>query len=269
MTTDSPDRGRPIDARRLAALIARLTDPSVSLAEAEALIAELDGRELELALPLFARLREAEDPAELRVVSQLLARWAGRPVARALVPALQTLLREPEVADLNRMLAAGLLERLGEPVDYPEVLGHMRDLGAVSRGAARQALDALRGPASLTVLLDELAGMPLDRVLAFIDDLRTLGDRRAAWILGPLSHAANPDVAVSAVAAIETLGLVESDPSLARIALHHADPDLRRQARLARERLAARPARGHPTRAGRRLPSRRWPARPVLRARAC
>ena len=239
MPASGPDPRLPFDARRLTALLARLSDPATSLAEAKVLIAELDGHELELALPLFARLREAEHPSELRAVSQLLARWAGRPVARALAPALQTLLQEPEVADLNRMVAAGLLERLGEPVDYPEVLRHMRDLSAVSRAAARQALDALRGPTSLTVLLDEIAGMPLDRVLAFIDDLCALGDRRAAWILGPLGHAANPDVAVSAVAAIETMGLIEADTTLARIAGYHADPGLRRQAQLARERLAA------------------------------
>jgi hypothetical protein len=219
-------------------LFDRLRDPALSQAEAEALFLAVDGHEAELALPLFARLRATRDPIELRAVSRLLGRWRDRPVARALVPALQTLLVEPGVADLNRMTAAGLLERLGEPVDYPPLLERIEDLQAVARDATYRALEASSNPASLAATLNQLARMPQDQVLAFVDDLADLGDGRAGPVLAALLHAASPDVAIAALAAIDALGLRSFDPSLARAGAHHWDAVVRRQATNLRERLA-------------------------------
>lgn len=221
-----------------ARLFDRLRDPALSQAEAEALFLASDGHEAGLALPLFARLRETRDPFELRAVSRLLGRWRDRPVARALIPALQTLLVEPGVADLNRMTAAGLLERLGEPVDYPRLLERIEDLRAVARDATYRALEASASPASLASSLDQLARMPLDQVLAFVDDLAELGDRRAGPVLAALCHAASPDVAIAALAAIETMGLRSLGPSLDRAGTHHRDAVVRRQAAGLRDRLA-------------------------------
>ncbi len=234
---ESTDRSEPLEGAELEHILRRLADPATTRETAERLMAGLEGQEARIALPLFARLRDGQDPAELRAVSRLMARWAGRPVTRAIVPALQAMLAEEGVADLNRMTAAGLLETLGEPVDYPEMLGKMGDLDALARQALRSELEAATGPAEQAAALEQLDRMPVERVLAFIDDLARIEDGRAAPLLAALTHAGQPDVAVSAVAAIDRLGLARARPALQRVAEAHPDLSVRQQARLTLDRL--------------------------------
>lgn len=219
-------------------------------------MADLDGHEVEAALPAFRRLHDTAEPAALHAMARLLGRWAHRPVGRALVPALEALLDEAAVGDLNKLAAAALLETHGQPVDYPRLMGRLRDLGAVAAEMRAAVLAAAARPAAAANVLEKLTALPPAALHAWIDDLRASRDPRALAILGPLVWAADPDVAVAAVAAIEAhppMGpaAAAAGVALALAAATHADPMVRRQAGLTAARrgvIGARPGEGPPSR---------------------
>lgn len=200
-------------------------------------MARLDGREPDASLPLFETLRQSDQPEILHATTRVLSRWSDRPVAVALRPALEALLEERGVADLNRMAAAGLLEVYGQEVDYPKLLRRMEDLGGVARRAIEPILRAGGSPFSLSRILDQLSRMPRAQILALIDDLRETGDARAELLFSALAHAPDPDLAVAALAGLDALVLEESAPALQRVAERHADEMVRRQAALTRSRV--------------------------------
>jgi hypothetical protein len=212
-------------------LVRRLSDPTTSAEEAERVMSVLDGHEPKAALPLFGLLGSTAEPAVLYAVSRLLARWARRPVTAALMPALESMIREPGVADLNRMAAAGLLETYGREVDYVRFVRNLNDLDSVARRAAASLLPAFHDPFALINVLDQLASMSVERVLGLIDEVTELGDSRAEPFLAALAHSGNPDVAISAIAAIDILRLLLSGRTLDRVAKHHPDEGARAQAR--------------------------------------
>ncbi len=213
-------------------LIGRLASPDLSTEEAEPLLAAFDGREGESALALFGLLHDSREPAILRTVSRVLARWSELPVARALVPALETLLDEPAVPPLNKMTAAGLLELYGSPVDYPGLVEGL-DPEAVGRVTDEALALLLSGPqraVTLSNALERIGGLPPDLALNLVDDLGRLGDARAEPLLAALAHAADADMALAAIAALDRLARPESHDALVRVAAHHHDPTVRAQA---------------------------------------
>ena len=230
---------RQLDSPRVRDLVARLSDPLLTTAEAVPLLAAFEGHEGEAALPLFGLLHDSTEPAVLRTVSRIMARWSVLPVARALVPALEMLLGEPTVPPLNKMAAAGLLEVYGSPVDYPRLAGDLdaESVDRVGQEALETLLRAGRRTLALSNALEKIGEMPQDLALDLIDDLGRLGDARAEPILAALSHAADPEIAVSAVAALDTLGRPEAQDALLRVAAHHKDPTARAQARRTLTRL--------------------------------
>ena len=230
---------RQLDSPRVRDLVARLSDPLLTTEEALPLLAVFEGHEGEAALPLFGLLHDSAEPAVLRTVSRILAGWSVLPVARALVPALEMLLGEPSVPPLNKMAAAGLLELYGSPVDYPRLADDMdaESVGRVGQEALETLLLAGRRVLALSNALERIGEMPQDLVLDLVDDLARLEDTRAEPILAALSHAADPDIAVSAVAALDILGLPEAHDALLRVAAHHHDPTARGQARRTLARL--------------------------------
>lgn len=231
----------PLPPMTIDRLLGRLADPTLTAEAAEEIMADLDGHEVEAALPAFRRLHDTADPAVLHAMSRLLARWARRPVGRALVPALDALLAEPAVGDLNKLAAAGLLETHGQPVDYPRLMGRLRDLGAVADEMRAAVLAASVRPGAAANVVERLGRLPTAALQAWIDGLRTSRDARALAILGPLSWAADPDIAVAAIAAIEAHAAVGPAAEAAGVALAlaaaaHADPAVRRQAALTARR---------------------------------
>jgi hypothetical protein len=235
-----------LDHRQVRALVARLADPGISADEAYPLLAVFEGREQDAVLPLFGLLHDSREPAVVRVVSRIMGRWNELPVARALIPALERLLGEQGVGALNKMAAAGLLELFGEPVDYARWAeeGEPLDLPGLSRSSLEIVLETGGRPLALSRILEKVAEMGQDIVLALIDDLTLLADARAEPLLAALCHAGPADVAVSAVAALDQMGLHASHDALVRVAAHHHDATVRAQAALTLERLAARPDRG-------------------------
>lgn len=231
-----------LDPAAVEILLDALADPETTRAEAESLMARLDGGEPEAALAVFRRLHDGRDPAELHAMARLVARWAERPVARAFLPALQAMIAEPELADLNRMVAAGLVEQLGEPVDYPALLPRFRDLDALARTALEAARLAAGGPAGQARLVDRLARMPAPELRAAIEDLAAEGGAWAEPLLVALCQIDDPDTALSALAALERVGGGAAVPALARLAEAAADPTLRAQAALTLSRRPAAPA---------------------------
>ncbi len=226
-----------MDAEIAEQLLDALAAPMTTVAQAERIMARFDGHEVEAVLPVFRRLHDAADQPTLHASARLLARWSGRPVARALVPALEALLAEAGVGDLNKLAAAGVLETLGQPVDYPALLGRLDDLGAVARSALGAALAAAEHPVALVNFVDQLGRMPPDRVLAVIDEIPPTQAGAARPILAALTHSRDPDLAVSAIAAIDELGLRAAAGPLARVAAAHADALVREQARRTLRRL--------------------------------
>lgn len=234
--TDPASRLDPAAIERLLDLLA---EPATTVEEAERIMARFDGHEVEVVLPVFRRLHDAADQPTLHAAARILSRWNGRPIARALIPALEALLGEPGVADLNKLAAAGVLETLGEPVDYPALLQRLEDLGGVARASLDAALAVADHPVALVNFVDQLGRMPRAQVLAVVDDIPARRAAAARPILAALTHSADADIAVSAVAAIDRLGLRGASRALVRVAVNHADPLLREQAQQTLARLGA------------------------------
>jgi hypothetical protein len=225
------------------AVLARLADPGLPRAEAELLMDSLDGREAEGVLVAFRWLHDAEDEAELHAAVKLLAHWADRPVAQALPPALATLLEEPGVADLNKVAAADLLAALGHPVDPAELSARLAAPEGLALRAVAAALDAVSDPLALVNFLDALAREPQRLLFALVEDLLATEDPRATAVLAALAQSPDPDLAISAVVALDEFGEVEelALDALALVAGHHPDETVREQADLALAGLATAP----------------------------
>jgi len=225
-------------------VLARLADPATTRDDALAQMARLDGRELGALPHVFAALRAGEHPADIQAAARLLRRWAALPLADALPAALRAVVAEALVGDMNKLAAAALLESLGHPLDELELARSLRDSAALMRDALARLLEASARPPALAHALESIEAMPVDRQLALVDDLTTLGRPEATSILAALAHAGDPDVAVSAVAALDVLGLPDALGALPAIARHHADATVREQAArtMARLPIASRPA---------------------------
>jgi HEAT repeat protein len=219
----------------------RLADPTLSRVEAEALMASLDGYEADAVLPAFWTLHNAAGEGELHAAVTLLARWSDRPVGRALPPALRALLTEPGVGDLNKLVAADLLATYGEPVSAAALAANLQDPSSLAERAVRLALVAVADPLALVNFLDALTREPQGLILALIEDLVALDDPRAVAVLAPLAQAADADVALSAVVALDELGPVDDHGTLVRVALHHPDDTVREQADIALRRAGEPP----------------------------
>lgn len=258
-------------------LLDRLARPGMSLAEAEALIGALDGREVAALPAVFRALHDAPTPARLNAAVQILRRWSDLPLAAALPNALRALIDEAAVADLNKIAAAGLLALLGQPIDDRALAAALDDPGALAAASLGDAVAASRSPAVLARFIDAVAGWDERRVVDLCDDLAGLGDPAAGRILGCIACRPEPDVAIAAIAAIDRLAAAGATRLVALVAAAHPDDRVRRQAALTLRRLGAdRPPRrpGRPGVADGAAPSppRAWlspdgPARAVVLAR--
>lgn len=225
-------------------ILRQLASPATDREAAEALMAQLDGREAESVLEAFRWLHNATEETHLHAATMLLARWADRPVAEALAPALQALLDEPDAGDINKLAAADLLACYGEPVDPEELQARLRDPAELARAALATVLAAVdREPLALVRFLDALAQEPESLVMALIEDLVGLEEvpaAAAAGVLAPLAQSANADIAISAMAAIEALALTPAAAALMVVAAAHPDATVREQADRSLSRLPMR-----------------------------
>ena len=223
-----PDGADPLRQSQL--ILDELSRPETDKLRAEELISSFDGHEMESSLAVFARLRDTEDAAELHAVSRLLARWAGTPVAMAIVPAMKAMLEEPDVGDLNKMTAAGLLEVYGQSVDYAGFLSQLKDLEGVAEQSLESMLRTAEHPMTASRFLERMAGQSTEQVLRFIDDCAGLADTRSVFFLRCLIHVSDPDIAVSALSYLEVLKIAAAADDVQRVARCHHDPAVREQA---------------------------------------
>ena len=256
-----------VEPKTIAGTLDRLAQADVTVEEAKRLIGRMKGQELD-ALPLvFRRLHDAHEPAQVHAAALVLRSWSDLPLAAALPPALRTLIAERSVADLNRLAAAALLEAFDDPMDDAELAGLLDDPAALKRAALSTAVQTLGDPFAAMNTLEALAQFPTQDVLRTIDDLARLGDPTAVSLLVPLAHAAEVDIAISAVAALDTLlsrsalttsnggddhetqdaptaqssvGVPEAREGLHAVAEAHPDPSVRHEAGVTRARLATK-----------------------------
>jgi hypothetical protein len=231
-----------MDRPDVTVVLESLAEPGRSAAEADALMAALDGHETDAVIDVFRWLHDTTDEGELHAAVRLFARWADRPVGQALRPALRAMVAEPGVADLNKLAAADLLEAMDEPVDRVELAARMADPQALAQQAAASALAAVADPLALVNFLDALVAEPQGLVLDLIEDLVALDDQRAVSVLAPLTQAGDPDLAISAIVALDELDAVAAVGTLVLVALHHPDETVREQADLVIRRLGEPPA---------------------------
>ncbi|MEO8083536.1 MAG: hypothetical protein ABI780_06925 [Ardenticatenales bacterium] len=225
--------------REIERLMARLGQPELSLAEAEAMIGELDGREV-IALPaVFRTLHDATTPATINAAVQVLRRWVDLPLAAALPNALRALIQEDDVPDLNKIAAAGLLALLGAPLDDLELAEALDDPGTVVAESLADGVAATASPTALVQFLDALVGWSAAALIDLCHDLAALDDAAAGRILGPLALMPDRDVAIAALAAIEQLGARSAIGALQAAVRAHPDDDVRRQAAQTLRRLPA------------------------------
>lgn len=219
-------------------LIERLARPGMSLAEAEALLGALDGREAWALPAVFRALHDAPSPARLNAAVQILRRWSALPVAAALPNALRALIEEDGVPDLHKIAAAGLLAVLGEPMDDALLAASLDDPGALAAASLADAVSASRSPAALARFVEAVSGWDERRLVALCDDLAGLGDPNAGGILGCLACRPDHDTAIAAIAAIDRLAAGGAARLLAVVGAAHPEAAVRRQATWTRRRLA-------------------------------
>ncbi len=245
-TNGAPPRSSSLPASTNAdvhALLSALSDPSVSLERAETLMAAWDGRELEALPTAFAWLHDAVAEDEIHAVTRLLLRWRDTDAGRVLPRVLRAMVGEAEVGDLNKIAAAGLLAVFGEPLHDADLAAYVQDPGAVKKAALRRVLDPRQGRLAIVNTIDHLAEREAEDLLPLIDDLAALGEPMGARLLAPLAHHVDPEIAVSAVAALDQLAAWRAGPAIAAVATNHPDEGVRTQAALTARRLdAARPS---------------------------
>lgn len=226
--------------REVERMLHRLAAPGTGLAEAEALIGAFDGREVAALPAVFRALHDATVPAMVNAAVQVLRRWLGLPLAAALPNALRSLIHESGVPDLNKIAAAGLLMVLDHPIDDFELAQALHDPAGLMAASLADAVAAIASPVALVQFIDALADWGWPRIIELCHDLAATDDPEAGRILGPLVFAPDPDTAIAAIAAIERLTSAVAGGPLAVAARHHPSADVRRQATITAQRLAAR-----------------------------
>jgi len=158
-------------------------------------------------IPVLMETLETTTHDKVRYVA---AKLLGRVGPEAAQPVLDFLAHPDDLSELQVTQALRALEDMREPRALPVLLHWLNDKRLSPRAAAYDGLEELRAPEAVEPLIEMLeAGMPWDEWDVFTNPARllaTLGDARAYDALVKLLSSPNPRAIGSAISALGELG---------------------------------------------------------------
>jgi hypothetical protein len=237
-------------------LLALFARPDLSLYEAEQVIARLQPgstvtRE-RIVDRLLAALEASEIPATDREPGRDTRRVAAHDAALVLlaylgdetvVPRLLTLLDEGSQSDDLKLKLISIIHEFDPDIDPEDLLGRLRNPYKAVQRSHREHLRRLRSPLELGLWLDVMAEEMLPEARAsFARSSADVADPSAVPVLICLCYDEDPDVALSAMDAVERYKDARALPALEELAERHPDDAVRSEARKTADRLRIRAA---------------------------
>ena len=161
---------------------------------------------------------------------------------------LERFVADPTVSDIAKLTLAPVLKELGSDITDERIMDYLHDPEAAMLQMQTRLLD-LVGQSELGVesVLEDVASMPVERRLSFIEWLAHSQDARSANLLIPLLENQPGKVVTAAVNALEQLGPVvaqQAIPALDYLIANSANRQLKQQARAVLGRLTMQLAPG-------------------------
>jgi hypothetical protein len=246
----------PFDDLEIEDLLALFMRPDLSLHEAEQAIARLQPgltvtRE-QIVDQLLASLEASEAPATDREADLDAGRVATYDAALVLltylgdetvVPRLLALLDEGSRPDGFKLKLISIIHEFDPDIDPEDLLGHLRNPYKAVQESHREHLRRLRSPLELGLWLDAMAEeMPPDARASFARSSADVADPAAVPVLICLCYDEDPDVALTAMDAVERYKDARALPALEELAERHPNEAVRREARKTADRLRIRAA---------------------------
>ena len=226
----------PLSDKQIQAIIDRFVQEDLRIDEAEREIAKLrkvKGR----VTPRLLEMITAPDRKAHATAATLLRHLEDR---RAVRP-LKDLLRDPRLADDNKLLIITTLQELGVTIDEQTYFSSLRDPEAAMRRSLLGLLEHLEDESNLAMFVEMIEGrMSPETQVAFIKDLTELGDQRARLLLQALLQMDDEDVILAAIGGLDRLQDTTAIPLLEELADYGPGEKVRREARRVTGRLTMR-----------------------------
>ena len=233
-------RGRrskgPLSDKQIQAIIDRFVQEELRIDEAEREIARLR-KVKDRVTPRLLEMITAPDRETYTAAAMLLRHLKDR---QAVQP-LKDLLRDPRLADDNKLLIITTLQELGVTIDEQTYFSSLRDPEAAMGRSLLGLLEHLEDESSLAVFVEMIEGsMPPEMQVAFIEDLTELGDQRARLLLRALLQTDDEEVILAAIEGLDRLQDTTAIPLLEELADYGPGEKVRREARRVAGRLTMR-----------------------------
>jgi hypothetical protein len=233
-------RGRrnkaPLSDKQIRAIIDRFVREDLRMDEAEREIARLQ-KVKDRVTPHLLEMITAPDREACAAAAMLLRHLKDR---QAVQP-LKDLLRNPRLADDNKLLIITTLQELGVTIDEQTYFGSLRDPEAAMRRSLLGLLEHLEDESSMAMFVETIAeSMPPGTQVAFIEDLTELGDQRAPLLLRALLQTDDEDVILAAIEGLDRFQDTTAIPLLEELADYGPGKKVRQQARRVAGRLTMR-----------------------------
>src|SRR5215831_9355050 len=161
---------------------------------------------------------------------------------------LEKFVADPTVSDMAKLSLAPILKELGSDIVDDRIIEYLNDPEAAMHQMQARLLE-LVGQSELGAesVLEDVASMPVERRLGFVNWLGQSGDSRAVNLLIPLMEHQPAKVATAAIDALEQLGTSaahQAIPALNYLIANSTNRQLKQQARTALGRLTMQSAPG-------------------------
>ena len=226
----------PLSDKEIQAILDRFVQEELRIDEAEREIARLR-KVKDRVTPRLLEMITAPDPETYTAAAMLLRHLKDRQV----VQPLKDLLRDPRLADDNKLSIIATLQALDVTIDGQTYFNSLRDPEAAVRRSFLGLLEHLEDESSLAMFLETIAGsMSPETQVAFIEDLTELGDQRACLLLQALLQTDDEDVILAAIEGLERLQDITAIPLLEELSDYGPGEKVRREARRVVGRLTMR-----------------------------
>lgn len=233
-------RGRrskaPLSDKQIQAILDRFVQEELRIDEAEREIARLR-KVKDRVTPRLLEMITAPDRKTYTAAATLLRHLKDR---QAVQP-LKDLLRDPRLADDNKLLIITALQELGVTVDEQTYFSSLRDPEAAMRRSFLGLLEHLEDESSLAMFVEIIEErMPPETRVAFIEDLTEVGDQRARLLLQALLQTDDEEVILAAIEGLDRLQDTTAIPLLEELAGYGPGEKVRRAAGRVAGRLTMR-----------------------------
>jgi hypothetical protein len=229
-------RKAPLSDEQIQAIIDRFVQEELRIDEAEREIARLR-KVKDRVTPRLLEMITTPDRETYTAAATLLRHLRDR---QAVQP-LKDLLRDPRLADDNKLLIITILQELGVTIDEQTYFSSLRDPEAAMRRSLLGLLEHLDDESNLAMFVEMIEGRMLPETqVAFIEDLTELGDQRARLLLQALLQTDDENVILAAIEGLDRLQDITAIPLLEELADYVPGNKVRREARRVAGRLSMR-----------------------------